>query len=857
MSSHDSRHAMRDAAREPTSRKSPMRPSPVTARRGPPIVASTQAFLPTLGVPYTVESSSSSGGSSSSSSGSSSSSPSPPPPSSHRHHQPPPPQPQQQQQQHHRARSASDSGGSGGSVQSWSGSGSDSEGGAGPYDGGYGINNERPWGGAPPSQVPGGGAYVASPIVANFSPFGGGGGFGGGGDGQNIPPSPQSHVPRSRAVTVASERELETNMAAAVKSSHKSTHDAQPPSSGKYRASTHSPSPHAHATQPLNNNSISHKEHHKHDHSHKHGAKADHAAKHNSPATSPRHGGGAQPAQHHNTGMEQHGHAQPMLSPPPPAHPLNPLPHPPSPHSPTPHTTPQHVALPQHLQPLHQPPKALIPPPSTAPSMIPSALSINSTHRSPPPPPPSVPTVEVTPAPSDAPEEPLLTPPSTETLDRSLKAKLSIERFYLDTLMQERNERVARREMLESKMTDLPPRAKSELRKQLAACETYYLRTKRRPMTARDFITICILGRGAFGEVRLVRKKNTNEIFAMKKLSKADMMKKNQVAHVRAERDILVAAHNNNPWVVKLHYSFQDDDYLYLIMEYLPGGDMMGLLIKHDIFPEDTARFYIVEILLALDSVHQCNYIHRDIKPDNLLLEADGHIKLTDFGLCTGFHKMHSSEFYDRVMADAQLLKLKNIMDKVPNRLRDMTIKHNYKQQQRFLAYSTVGTPDYTAPEVFQQQGYGTECDYWSVGCILYEMIIGYPPFVADSSSETCLKILNCASTLQFPPEAEISLEAKDLIQRLVCDQRTRLGVKGGFEEIKTHPFFRGVVWERFRETHPAPLVPQLAGPEDVSHFDAVEKAPDETQEPPPKPSGVDNRSPRNLAFIGILYNHQ
>ncbi|KAH3765114.1 AGC/NDR/NDR protein kinase [Pelomyxa schiedti] len=697
---------------------------------------------------------------------------------------------------------------------------------------------------APPAaQITFGASYLPPSFVANFSPFGG---FDGG---QNTPPSLTQSTPRSRAITIASEREIvpvsHTNSKGA--EVHRSSREAQVV---KHHTSTHSPSPHSHSTPPTESHS---KHSHKHDHSHRHEEHhhSGHSKHHNpaSPTTPPSHGGS-----HHNNGADRD---QPNSIPP--LIPHAPSPHPPSPHSPSPHAQPQHVQ-PQvpHLQPLHlhsphSPPKKTTP----APPIIPSALALSSAPLSSTNVLKSGPTVSSAvgvPADLYEPDPTLLEPPpSTETLDRSLKAKLSIERFYLDTLMQDRNERLARKELLEVKIADLPPRSKSEMRKQLAACESYFLRSKRRPMTARDFTTVCVLGRGAFGEVRLVRKKNTNEIFAMKKLSKADMMKKNQVAHVRAERDILVAAHNNNPWVVKLHYSFQDEDYLYLIMEYLPGGDMMGLLIKQDTFPEEVARFYIVEILLALDSVHQCNYIHRDIKPDNLLLDSEGHIKLTDFGLCTGFHKMHSSEFYERVMADAQLLKLKNIMDKVPNRLRDMTIKHNYKQQ-RCLAFTTVGTPDYTAPEVFQQQGYGTECDYWSVGCILYEMIIGYPPFVSDSSSETCLKILNCDSTLQFPPEPEISFEARDLIQRLVCEQRSRLGVKGGLEEIKAHPFFRGVVWERFHETHAAPLIPQLAGPEDVSHFDAVEKAPDESQEPPPKPSAVESRSPQNLAFIGYTY---
>lgn len=148
----------------------------------------------------------------------------------------------------------------------------------------------------------------------------------------------------------------------------------------------------------------------------------------------------------------------------------------------------------------------------------------------------------------------------------------------------------------------------------------------------KDFEPLQIIGRGAFGEVRICRFKETGEVVAMKKMKKSEMLYKNQVSHVKAERDVLAKAKNS--WVVELKYSFQDEKHLYLIMEFLAGGDLMTLLMRKDILSEEESRFYIAETVLAIEIVHNLNYIHRDLKPDNILLDKNGHVKLTDFGLC-------------------------------------------------------------------------------------------------------------------------------------------------------------------------------------------------------------------------------
>lgn len=259
---------------------------------------------------------------------------------------------------------------------------------------------------------------------------------------------------------------------------------------------------------------------------------------------------------------------------------------------------------------------------------------------------------------------------SDHTMDKATKAKVTLENYYTNLLTQhsERKQRLAK---LEASLKDetLSESQKQEKRLLHAQKETEFLRLKRSRLGVEDFEALKVIGRGAFGEVRLVQKKDTGHVYAMKVLRKADMLEKEQVAHVRAERDVLVEA--DHQWVVKMYYSFQDPVNLYLIMEFLPGGDMMTLLMKKDTLSEEFTQFYIAETALAIDSIHKLGFIHRDIKPDNLLLDARGHLKvnfficfffpfyfelgrcfhfhlfqLSDFGLCTGLKKSHRTDFY-------------------------------------------------------------------------------------------------------------------------------------------------------------------------------------------------------------------
>ncbi|RXG55493.1 Serine/threonine-protein kinase tricorner [Armadillidium vulgare] len=343
---------------------------------------------------------------------------------------------------------------------------------------------------------------------------------------------------------------------------------------------------------------------------------------------------------------------------------------------------------------------------------------------------------------------------SGHTLDKATKAKVTLENYY-SNLIAQHLERKQRHEKLEETMEEegLSEDQKHEKRQQHAQKETEFLRLKRSRLGVDDFEALKVIGRGAFGEVRLVQKKDTGHVYAMKILRKADMLEKEQVAHVRAERDVLVEA--DHQWVVKMFYSFQDPVNLYLVMEFLPGGDMMTLLMKKDTLSEECTQFYIAETALAIDSIHKLGFIHRDIKPDNLLLDAKGHIKLSDFGLCTGLKKSHRTEFYKD-------LSQAKPSDFTTNPMDSKRRAESWKKNRRALAYSTVGTPDYIAPEVFMQTGYGQACDWWSLGVIMYEMLIGYPPFCSENPQETYRKCVDWEHIRERPAAIPVGIKSID-----------------------------------------------------------------------------------------------
>ncbi|CAK7346370.1 unnamed protein product [Dovyalis caffra] len=442
---------------------------------------------------------------------------------------------------------------------------------------------------------------------------------------------------------------------------------------------------------------------------------------------------------------------------------------------------------------------------------------------------------------------------SNVTKQKAAAAKQYIENHYKEQMknLQERRER---RISLEKKLADadVSEEDQSNLLKFLEKKETEYMRLQRHKMGVDDFELLTMIGKGAFGEVRVCREKTTGHVYAMKKLKKSEMLRRGQVEHVKAERNLLAEVDSN--CIVKLYCSFQDDDFLYLIMEYLPGGDMMTLLMRKDTLTEDEARFYVGETVLAIESIHKHNYIHRDIKPDNLLLDRYGHLRLSDFGLCKPLDCSTIQEGdFSVVNNNCNGTTLNEEHPAVPKRTQQEQLQ-NWQKNRRMLAYSTVGTPDYIAPEVLLKKGYGLECDWWSLGAIMYEMLVGYPPFYSDDPMSTCRKIVNWRTHLKFPEEAKLSPEAKDLISKLLCSVSHRLGTNGA-DEIKAHPWFDGVEWNKLYQMEAA-FIPEVKDDLDTQNFEKFEESEDQTKTASKTGPWRKMLSSKDMNFVGYTYKN-
>ncbi|KAJ5792389.1 uncharacterized protein N7503_008367 [Penicillium pulvis] len=453
--------------------------------------------------------------------------------------------------------------------------------------------------------------------------------------------------------------------------------------------------------------------------------------------------------------------------------------------------------------------------------------------------------------------------PSIVTVEATAVAKVFLE-LYFNSIFQNCDPRVQRQHELEQRMYSfqLAPEEQFAARCNWLLQENEHLRQCRtlktmRPIgsdnaiSAAGYEAIKVLGKGSFGVVRLVREKEDKkpsceedssiqerfpstrgrplnmfksavdgtkhnrrrfmigeykDVYAMKVIKKSDMIRNSQEGHIRAERDFLVASEKSR-WVVPLIASFQDGNHLYLVMDYMVGGDFLGLLIRKDILREDWTRFYVAEMIMCIEEAHRLCWIHRDVKPDNFLVSASGHLKISDFGLAFNGHWSHDQSYYyshrysllkklgiavtgdaedQKNTAEGRTNPSKAASD--PQSMIDYSNYHtpttdllawrNSKERRRF-AKSVVGTSQYMAPEVIRGEMYDGRCDWWSLGIILYECLYGFTPFACENRHDTKLKILQHTRTLQFPREKPtdklVSQEAINLISRILQERHYRL----------------------------------------------------------------------------------
>ncbi|KAB8234992.1 serine/threonine-protein kinase [Aspergillus alliaceus] len=529
--------------------------------------------------------------------------------------------------------------------------------------------------------------------------------------------------------------------------------------------------------------------------------------------------------------------------------------------------------------------------------------------------------------------------PTVRTVEAVANAKVFFE-TYFRSIYCDTNPRSQRQQELEHYIHSLPLTLEEKKRvwRNWIVQEQEYLRQCRvlksrfhgighdETVSVAGFEVLKVLGRGSFGVVRLVKEKSASEgysgstaarkplstvpkkaditcesencrrramvgekkdVFAMKVIRKSAMIRNSQEGHLRAERDFLVAS-TTSRWIVPLIASFQDTNNLYLIMDYMIGGDFLGLLMRRCILPEDIARWYVAEMILCIEEAHKLCWIHRDVKPDNFLISASGHLKISDFGLAFDGHWAHDQVYYNDhryslmrrlgIQVDGDLEDQKEQNRKVDQTLPNDSeqgvtfapppenlLEWRDKHQMRRLARSVVGTSQYMAPEVIRGHLYDGRCDWWSVGIILYECLYGFTPFASKDRDRTKWKIHHHLQTLHFPVHRHtdrlVSTQAGDLINRLLQEKEYRLSCNtyrqndlfiprsaarhllssidpqgrnyrgrsfyvypNDAADIKAHPFFRGIKWEKLHQSCP-PFIPKVKGWEDTRYFEDADGA--------------------------------
>jgi protein kinase A len=310
------------------------------------------------------------------------------------------------------------------------------------------------------------------------------------------------------------------------------------------------------------------------------------------------------------------------------------------------------------------------------------------------------------------------------------------------------------------------------------------VRTLPSTISLADFDIGVTLGTGSFGRVRFVTHKGTGSFWAIKMLKKAEVIRLQQVEHMISEKNILT--HLDHPFIVRLAGTFQDTKYLYMCLEYIVGGEFFTHLRKSGRFDHNASKFYATQIILVFEYMHRDDFIYRDLKPENLLLDKMGYLKITDFG---------------------------------------------FAKKVAFKTYTLCGTPEYIAPEVLLNKGHGKGVDWWTLGILLYEMMAGQPPFVDDDPMGIYQQIL--AGKVTFP--RHFDKNAKSLIKKLlVADLTKRYGcMKGGADDVKKHKWFQAFDWEALmNKTVAAPIIPAVSGDSDTSNFDPYPDSLEEAANP-------------------------
>ncbi|KAI9823572.1 MAG: hypothetical protein M1832_002353 [Thelocarpon impressellum] len=542
--------------------------------------------------------------------------------------------------------------------------------------------------------------------------------------------------------------------------------------------------------------------------------------------------------------------------------------------------------------------------------------------------------------------------PTILTVETTATAKIFFETHFNRILSNAVSPRSQRRRDFEHRLHTerMTTEQRNRERRDWSRCESEHLRQVRvmsgRPTDKRGqagvavagYEVVKILGKGSFGVVRLVREREDDgfisasepsspsklagrrdlqsgsstldsfkttltsrrpswkrtgsgrqrQVFAMKVIRKSEMLRNTQEGHLRAERDFLVASEGSR-WIVPLVASFQDKTNLYLVMEYMVGGDFLGLLIRKHMLTEEVTRWYVAEMILCIEEAHALKWIHRDVKPDNFLISASGHLKISDFGLAFDGEWAHDQAYFNNhrhsllerlgiaVAGDATDRAEAGIESRsasghnrheVPadvqaaGSLKGGILNWRNSSGNRNMAKSIVGTSQYMAPEVIRGELYDGRCDWWSVGIIMYECLFGYTPFCMENRQETKLKILHHPMSLTFPSDVKVSHKAVDLIENILREKEIRLcskkysvndfklspreqgqllairadktapGYHGRYVyaddagDLKKHPFFRGINWERQHESRP-PFVPKVKNVEDTRYFDEDEAVSD------------------------------